>query len=195
MTTPPTTALSYDAENAFIDDESARDCESCERPQHEFLMTGRNPKVGQRMRSYLGLTSPNGWCRFSGIVTHVGEEPTFEQWCSTSFWPQQDDSSGSSSADGSSHVHIHGGGCEECGAGEPACWSCKLLDGKESLTCSFLHLQDRCKNMMGALHNQTITAYAYLVFYGDPTFTLPFSVGRIYKMSFQLNDVRSFLGV
>lgn len=42
--------------------------------------------------------------------------------------------------------------------------------------------------MMGAIHNQTFTAYAYLVFYGDPAFTLPFSVGRIYQMSFKLDD-------
>jgi len=172
-------------ENAFIDDESARDFEEHERP-YEFLITGRAPVVGQRMQSYLEVPNTNGaWCRFSGIVTDVDEEPTMVEWVSTSFWTEPFQSNnGNYSLDRAFRFEND---CTECGT-EPSCWGCMITGGKKSTILTLPVLKDRCKATMGALHNQKITMYAYLKFYGDPVATLPYTVGRIYKICFKLDD-------
>jgi hypothetical protein len=65
-------------EEAFIRDEIAKQKEPYQRP-YDFLYTGRAPAVGQRTETHLSSTN-GGWCLLSGIVTEVGELPTFDMW-------------------------------------------------------------------------------------------------------------------
>lgn len=72
-------------EDAFIRDEMAKDKEPFQRP-YEFLFTGRKPKVGQRTETQLNVAGGQ-WCVLSGIVTEVGELPTFDMWITVRFQP------------------------------------------------------------------------------------------------------------
>lgn len=170
--------------DGFSDDESARDYEPNEHP-YEFLITGRPPRVGQRIQSYVDLDNDGRWGRFSGIVTHVGEEPSFDQWVANSFWTC--DFGPDLPSDFTFRFDDE---CKECGA-DPACWSCKIF-GKEnkSQRLTLAELKDRCKAAMGALHGQEITTYAYLKIYDNPAYAAPFCIGRIYKICFKLNDIQ-----
>ena len=78
------TSTVVEIRDGFIKDEFAKQCEPYQRP-YEFLYTGRLPEVGQRTETQ--ITSLNGnWCRLSGIVTEVGELPTFDMWVTVSFY-------------------------------------------------------------------------------------------------------------
>ena len=144
----------FSLEESFIDDEAARDYEEYKCP-YEFLMSGRAPKVGQRIQSYVTLFDGNDWRRFSGIITSVGEEPSFAEWVSSSMWTEECDRS----APSDSPVRFAYSACDECDPNDPACWSCKILGGKDSRNkpSNLLQLQEKCKNVMGALHGQTVT--------------------------------------
>ena len=66
----------------FLRDDQAKQFEPHQRP-YQFLYTGRKPQVGQRAIAQLSLANSRRWCEFTGIVTEVGELPTFDQWVSS----------------------------------------------------------------------------------------------------------------
>ncbi len=77
-----TTARSITFNSGFGKDGSSKQCEPIQRPEHGFLWTGREPKVGQRIEVQVNFD--NGvWCRVSGVVTHLGEVPSLEVWKNT----------------------------------------------------------------------------------------------------------------
>lgn len=183
-------------QEGFIDDETARDNAPHEQ-SHEFLITGRPPNIGQRIQTYVSLPSrfEFPWCRFGGIVTEVGAEPTMEEWMASSFWATECCPDATS---GESTFYVFIDECPKC-ENEPACWNCKILGGPENNDKEWTvsELKNRCKAVMGALHGQEITAFSYLKFYGDPyqlEGVAPYAIGRIYKICLKLDDgkVRSW---
>lgn len=73
--TPTTTIIQF--KDGFIKDDWAKLCEPVQRTP--FLWTGRKAEVGQRTETQIAATN-GSWCRLSGVVTHVGEMPTLEEW-------------------------------------------------------------------------------------------------------------------
>ena len=63
--------------DGFIKDEWAKLCEPVQQTQ--FLWTGRKAEVGQRTETQIS-TAEGNWCRLSGVVTHVGDMPTLDEW-------------------------------------------------------------------------------------------------------------------
>ena len=61
-----------------IRDDLAQECEPYQQP-YKFLFTGIQPQIGQRTETQIVSSSNGSWCILSGIVTNVGELPTFEE--------------------------------------------------------------------------------------------------------------------
>ena len=81
MSANPPQMIEFEA--AYVRDGMAKQKEPYQRP-YEFLYTGRAPAVGQRTETQLTARTNGSWCLLSGIVTEVGELPTFDMWITVS---------------------------------------------------------------------------------------------------------------
>lgn len=165
--------------------------QNCERTQGcSFLYTGKNPEVGQRveMRVQVDATS-NTTCRLSGVVTQVGELPTFDQWVTSSQLAPRPCECTVDPYDGlSPHTLMRFD--DPCLI--PNCFKCKMRGKDKEITLgTFL---DRSHKHLGTITGQEITAYAYLHFqdfYKQDR--LPFTGERIYKVILKADDSMQFM--
>lgn len=206
MSTSPRT-IQFEA--AYIRDDMAHNKEPFQRP-YDFLYTGRVPAVGQRTETQL-KTANGDWCILSGIVTEVGELPTFDMWITVSsrsrfipcfvykrfshhrcVIPQTSSLAPpltvcECSVDPYNMIRpdVEVGFHEHCP--NPDCTMCLLRKGDNQMTLGTL--MERAQEHFGTLHNHTITAYAYLNFdsYGKED-RLPVKRACIYKVVHKCND-------
>lgn len=92
ITTPNTTTMAANTTTAttteipfkdgYLKDEYAQRAEPIQRPTEgrPFLWTGRKAEVGQRTETQVITSNGKAWCRLSGVVTHVGDMPTLDEW-------------------------------------------------------------------------------------------------------------------
>lgn len=84
MATNNTTTTEIPFKDGYLKDEYAQRVEPIQRPieGREFLWTGRKAEVGQRTETQVITANGNNnaWCRLSGVVTHVGDMPTLDEW-------------------------------------------------------------------------------------------------------------------
>lgn len=170
-------------QDGFINDDFAKLCEPFQ-PPFKFLWTGRKPRIGQRTETQVTV---NGiWCRLSGIVTNVGDLPSFPEWVNNSMLPPQICLKCNPSIDPEEVLQpdvqvLLEPGCE--------CFKCELMGSDSKLTLAVL--KDRCLEKMGTVQNQTLTSYAYLNFdFFSKQDELPFKKGRIYKVQYKVDDRR-----
>jgi len=174
-----------DYRDGFIRDDSSKSREPCQYP-YKFLYTGRAPAVGQRTETQL-QTNSGRWCLLSGVVTEVGELPTFDQWVTTSRFAPPAQACHCRPADPYAmwRPDVVMGFHSDCP--HPNCDMCVLRQGKAEMTLG--DLMDRCREHFGTLHNQRFTAHAYL----NPDFShrvdqLPVKAAKIYKIIHKCDD-------
>ncbi|KAL3939069.1 MAG: hypothetical protein SGARI_001504, partial [Bacillariaceae sp.] len=165
-------------QDGFVKDDFAQQCEPFQRP-YKFLWTGRVPEVGQRTETQI-TTAEGAWLRLSGIVTEIGEEPTFDQWVTTSSLAPQTvcECSIDPYANARPETKITFPPGRQCPA--PDCIMCKLRPG-----------------LFGALQGQKITSFAYLN--GDFAHRAGGTAfdkdGGIYKIVYKLDDSKEYIWI
>jgi len=175
---PPPGFFQFDS--GFINDDFSKQCEPIQgRP---FLYTGRAPKVGQRTE--VAVHAGGEYCRLSGVVSSVGEVPTFDQWVTTSdIAPPLCDCNGTDPFAMLRPDTIIGMG--ECP--DPSCLRCEIRQGRKEMSLG--ELWEGSRQVLGAVSGQVVTVYAYLNFdYFHKQGELPFQRGEIYRIILKLDD-------
>ena len=172
----------------FIRDEMAKQKQPFQAP-YQFLWTGKVAEIGQRSETQLVSTSSGRWCILSGIVTRVGELPTFDQWVTTSSMAPPPHACGCNPVDPYASLRpdtiMRFGDCPY-----PDCTMCLLRRGAPEL--SLETLMQRSLEEFGTLQNQRITVHAYLNFdFYHRQRELPFQAARIYKVIHKCDDSKN----
>jgi len=148
-----------------FNDGFAKDCfaKMCEphQPPHQFLWTGRKPKVGQRVEVQVNFED---WCRVSGVVTHLDDQPTIGEWKRTT------------------KMYNGAGVTRDFMNVDPA-------DGIVDRTDGIGAYYANSKEHYGSVHGHEITVYGYLNF--DMHYkqsNLPLKDSKVYKLKMKFND-------
>jgi hypothetical protein len=163
--------------DGFVKDDFAKKCNAIQ--VMDFLYTEKRPKLGQRLEIQVSFSN-NRWCRLSGIVTEIGNLPTYDEWIvATSTVPVPPCRRGEIPAD--ARIRFP----RDCPY--PNCSTCILRQGETEMTLGTL--MNRCFKHMGTLQNQTLAGFAYLNFdFHDNQVGLPISKGNIYKVTLHADD-------
>ena len=179
---PPPPPGFFQFRSGFINDDFSKQCEPIQgRP---FLYTGRAPEVGQRTE--VAVHAGGEYCRLSGVVSSVGEVPTFDQWVTTSSIAPPPGCCDCKPADPYAMLHpdtiLGFGDCTD-----PSCLRCEIRQGRKEMSLG--ELWEGSRQLLGALSGQVVTVYAYLNFdYFHKQGELPFQRGEIYRIILKVDD-------
>lgn len=145
--------------DGYIDDENSKKSERFQ-PPYKFLFSGRIPEIGQRAEIHATAMSGHG-CRLSGIVTHVGDLPTFDQWVTTTcIVPVPCDCFGQdpfSKLSPDTMMPFD----PDCRLPQNHCFRCRLRKEGET-EATFGTMMNRFHELEGTIHGQEITVFAYV---------------------------------
>jgi len=151
-----------------------------------FLRTGHvKPEIGHRAEIQISVGSH--YCLLSGVVTRVGDLPTYDQWVTTSSFAPPPMACDCAAVDpyrslAPDIIMVFNDYCPE-----PDCIMRAIREGKTRMTVE--EVMNRSYEVLKLLHGQTLTSFCYLNFsYFDLEDVLPFDQGHIYKVELKADD-------